>query len=115
MVVDNDGGGIFSFLAQADALDHERFELLFGTPHGTDIAALARAHDLEAVDVDTVEEFSVAFMKATDASGVHVVVAHTDRADNVAVHRRIHDAVARAITYRQLITVGRSRRASSRT
>lgn len=98
VVVDNDGGGIFSFLSQADALDRERFELLFGTPHGTDIAALARAHHIEAVAVDTFEEFSVAFMKATDASGVHVVVARTDRAENVAVHRRIHDAVARAIT-----------------
>jgi 2-succinyl-5-enolpyruvyl-6-hydroxy-3-cyclohexene-1-carboxylate synthase len=98
VVIDNDGGGIFSFLAQADALDRERFELLFGAPHGTDIAAVARAHRIDAVDVDTAEEFSVAFMKATDASGVHVVVAHTDRAENVAVHRHIHDAVARAIS-----------------
>ncbi|HUP74059.1 MAG TPA: 2-succinyl-5-enolpyruvyl-6-hydroxy-3-cyclohexene-1-carboxylic-acid synthase [Acidimicrobiales bacterium] len=97
VVIDNDGGGIFSFLAQADALDRERFELLFGTPHGTDIAAVARAHRIDAVDVDTAEEFSVAFMKATDASGVHVVVARTDRDENVAVHRRIHDTVARAV------------------
>ena len=97
VVIDNDGGGIFSFLPQADALDNERFELLFGTPHGTDLAAVARAHDLEAVDVDTFEEFYVAFMKATDVSGVQVIVARTDRAENVVVHRRIHDAVARAI------------------
>jgi 2-succinyl-5-enolpyruvyl-6-hydroxy-3-cyclohexene-1-carboxylate synthase len=98
VVVDNDGGGIFSFLAQADALDRQRFELLFGTPHGTDIAAVARAHQLDAIEVDTAEEFIVAFLKATDASGVRVIVARTDRDDNVVVHRRIHDAVARAIT-----------------
>jgi 2-succinyl-5-enolpyruvyl-6-hydroxy-3-cyclohexene-1-carboxylate synthase len=98
VVVDNDGGGIFSFLAQADVLDHDRFELLFGTPHGTDIAALARAHHLETEVVDTAEEFSVALMKATDAGGVRVIVARTDRAENVVVHRAIHDAVARAIT-----------------
>ena len=98
VVVDNDGGGIFSFLAQADALDAERFELLFGTPHGTDIGALARAHHLVTEVVDTAHEFPVAFMKATDADGVRVIVAHTDRAENVAVHRAIHDAVARAIT-----------------
>jgi 2-succinyl-5-enolpyruvyl-6-hydroxy-3-cyclohexene-1-carboxylate synthase len=98
VVVDNDGGGIFSFLAQADALDHERFELLFGTPHGTDIAAVARAHNLDAISVETPEEFFVAFTKATDALGVQVVVARTHRADNVVAHRRIHDAVARAIT-----------------
>ncbi len=97
VVVDNDGGGIFSFLAQAEGLASDRFELLFGTPHGTDIGALARAHHIESVVVDTVEEFSVAFMKATDTPGVQVVVARTNRAENVAVHRRIHDAVARAI------------------
>ena len=98
VVVDNDGGGIFSFLAQADAVDRARFELLFGTPHGTDIAALARAHHLTTDVVDTPEEFSVAFMKATDAPEVRVIVARTDRAENVAVHRAIHDAVARAVT-----------------
>ena len=43
VVTDNDGGGIFSFLPQASALPAERFEQLFGTPHGTDIEALARA------------------------------------------------------------------------
>jgi 2-succinyl-5-enolpyruvyl-6-hydroxy-3-cyclohexene-1-carboxylate synthase len=98
VVVDNDGGGIFSFLAQADALDHERFEQLFGTPHGTDLAALARAHHLETEVVDRAEAFSAAFTNATAASGVRVIVARTDRADNVTVHRAIHDAVARAIT-----------------
>ena len=97
VVVDNDGGGIFSFLAQADAMDHERFELLFGTPHGTDIAAIARAHNLETFCVDSAEEFARTYLKATDASGVRVIVARTDRTDNVAVHRRIHEAVARAI------------------
>jgi 2-succinyl-5-enolpyruvyl-6-hydroxy-3-cyclohexene-1-carboxylate synthase len=98
VVVDNDGGGIFSFLAQADVVDHERFELLFGTPHGTDIAALARAHHLVTDVVDATEEFSVAFMKATDSPGVRVIVARTDRVANVAVHRAIHDAVARRLT-----------------
>ena len=43
VVVDNDGGGIFSFLPQAKQ-PAERFERLWGTPHGTDLLALARAY-----------------------------------------------------------------------
>src|SRR5262249_37345460 len=46
VVVDNDGGGIFSFLPQATALSAERFEQLFGTPHGVDLTALAAVHGI---------------------------------------------------------------------
>ena len=84
-------------IPQADALEHDRFELLFGTPHGTDVAALARAHHLDAVCVDSSEQFTIAYAKAVGAAGVRVIVARTDRADNVVAHRRIHEAIARAI------------------
>ena len=43
VVVDNGGGGIFSFLPQAGALEPEVFESLFGTPQRSDIGAVARA------------------------------------------------------------------------
>ena len=35
VVVNNDGGGIFGFLPQADELDRHEFEALLGTPRGS--------------------------------------------------------------------------------
>jgi 2-succinyl-5-enolpyruvyl-6-hydroxy-3-cyclohexene-1-carboxylate synthase len=89
VVVDNDGGGIFSFLPQAQALSRERFELLFGTPHGTDVLALAAAHGLDAEDVT----HASALRGALAASGTRVVRVPTDREQNVKVHDELHAAV----------------------
>ena len=46
VVIDNDGGGIFHFLPQEEALDGEEFEALLGTPRGVDAAKAAALFDL---------------------------------------------------------------------
>ncbi|HEY8545852.1 MAG TPA: thiamine pyrophosphate-dependent enzyme, partial [Acidimicrobiales bacterium] len=96
VVVDNDGGGIFSFLPQAARLPGDRFEALFGTPHGLDLVALAAAYGVEArpAEGDVGAQAAGALAKG----GVHVLVARTDRAANVEAHRRLDDAVAAAVT-----------------
>ena len=94
VVVDNDGGGIFSFLPQAESVEPERFELLYGTPHGLDLVALARSYGVTASQVVDVEP---AVRTAIDAGGVHVLVATTDRATNVEVHARLNRAVVDAL------------------
>ena len=93
VVTDNDGGGIFSFLPQRTQLSTERFEQLFGTPHGTDLVALARAHGLGARTVSTRDELlqAVADREAT------VVRVESNRSANVAVHDTLHAAVAAAL------------------
>jgi 2-succinyl-5-enolpyruvyl-6-hydroxy-3-cyclohexene-1-carboxylate synthase len=95
VVVDNDGGGIFSFLPQASSLPGTRFEQLFGTPHGLDLVAVARALGAEAraVDGDLTGEIAAAL----DKGGLHVLVVRTDRDANVEIHRRLDDAVAAAV------------------
>lgn len=95
VVVDNDGGGIFSFLPQAEALGAEEFERLFATPHGLDLVAVARAHGVDAAEVTSSAE--LAQVVAEPAPGVRVRVVRTDRRANVAVHRRLYDAVAAAL------------------
>ena len=93
VVVDNAGGGIFSFLPQATALAPDRFEQLFGTPHGTDVEGLARAHGLTARTVTTEAELRAAL----DEPGPSVVRVVSDRAANVAEHARLNAAVAAAL------------------
>jgi 2-succinyl-5-enolpyruvyl-6-hydroxy-3-cyclohexene-1-carboxylate synthase len=92
VVADNDGGGIFSFLPQATDVEPDRFEQLFGTPHGVDPVALATAHGLPAAELADLAELPDALGR-----GPRLVRVRTDRADNVAVHRAIHDAVACAL------------------
>jgi len=93
VVVDNDGGGIFSFLPQRHELSTERFEQLFGTPHGTDVVAVARAHGLGARTVESVDDLLAA---VTDREAV-VVRVESNRDRNVAVHDALHAAVAAAL------------------
>ncbi|MDZ7673629.1 MAG: 2-succinyl-5-enolpyruvyl-6-hydroxy-3-cyclohexene-1-carboxylic-acid synthase [Acidimicrobiales bacterium] len=91
VVIDNDGGGIFSFLPQRTELPAARFERLFGTPHGIDLVELARSYGVDAEAVDSLDALDW-------KPGVRVVVVRTDRDANVAVHERLADVVARALT-----------------
>jgi 2-succinyl-5-enolpyruvyl-6-hydroxy-3-cyclohexene-1-carboxylate synthase len=94
VVVDNDGGGIFSFLPQARALDHDRYEQLFGTPLGVDVVALATAHGVTAVDVAT----ATGLREQLATPGPWVCRVRSDRSRNVEVHDRLHAAVAAALS-----------------
>lgn len=91
VVLDNDGGGIFSFLPQRTSLDADRFERLFGTPHGLDLVDVARAHGVEASEIE-------AFDALNWKPGVRVVVVRTDRDANVELHGRLDAAVTAAVT-----------------
>ena len=96
VVLNNDGGGIFSFLPQAGLPDG--YETLFGTPHGIDFAQLARLHGLGHRLVDSAEGLGDAVLGAGAEGGIHLVEVRTDRAANVALHRRIEAAVVQALS-----------------
>jgi 2-succinyl-5-enolpyruvyl-6-hydroxy-3-cyclohexene-1-carboxylate synthase len=96
VVIDNDGGGIFSFLPQASMLDPEVFEDLFGTPHGVDLGALAHAHGLPVLDAADDAAVGVAVAAALTTGGVHVVRVRTSRSANVDDHERLNAAALAA-------------------
>jgi 2-succinyl-5-enolpyruvyl-6-hydroxy-3-cyclohexene-1-carboxylate synthase len=96
VVVDNDGGGIFSFLPQAGALPAGQFERYWGTPHGADILAIAAAYGAEAIEVADRSQLD-RVLGCARQPGVRVALVRSDRAANVAAHDRLHAAVAAAV------------------
>ncbi len=96
VVVDNGGGGIFSFLPQATALGPDVFEPLFGTPPTSDLGAVARGFGLPVDEVTKLSELEPALDAASDGPAV-VRVRVPSRAQNVEVHDAINQAVRRAL------------------
>jgi 2-succinyl-5-enolpyruvyl-6-hydroxy-3-cyclohexene-1-carboxylate synthase len=95
VVVNNDGGGIFSFLPIAGSTP--RFEALFGTPHGTDLSAAAALGDARFTRAGTPAELAAALDDA-GRPGLRIVEARVvDRATNVEIHQALGAAVARAL------------------
>lgn len=97
VVVDNSGGGIFSFLPQAGTLAPDAFERLLGTPHGLDLLAVATAYGASAEEVHSIKDLVAALEPTGEADGVRVIVVRTDRHSNVEVHDRLHQAVAASL------------------
>jgi 2-succinyl-5-enolpyruvyl-6-hydroxy-3-cyclohexene-1-carboxylate synthase len=90
VVVNDDGGSIFAMLEQGAPEHADRFDRLFGTPHGVDLAALCAATRTPHWRVDSLAELEHAL--ASPAGGIEVVEVACRR-DN----RRDLDARIRAL------------------
>ncbi|HSL25310.1 MAG TPA: thiamine pyrophosphate-dependent enzyme, partial [Acidimicrobiia bacterium] len=95
VVVNNDGGGIFSFLPQARF--PEAFERLFGTPTGIDFAGVAATYRIHHRKVERGSALTPAISSALGAGGCHLIEVVTDRAENVLLHQRLTAGVVEAI------------------
>jgi 2-succinyl-5-enolpyruvyl-6-hydroxy-3-cyclohexene-1-carboxylate synthase len=94
VVLDNGGGGIFSFLPQASSVEPSRFEQLFGTPPTSDIGAVAAGFGLPVHTVTDVAQLEPALAAPAPAL---VRVPVPGRAENVARHEAINEAVRLAL------------------
>ena len=93
VVINNDGGGIFSFLPQAGTVDDKRFDAAFTTPHGRSLVDLATAFGIESTTLSAPRELE----EALRGAGPVLLEVNTDREENVAVHQRLRESVRAAL------------------
>jgi 2-succinyl-5-enolpyruvyl-6-hydroxy-3-cyclohexene-1-carboxylate synthase len=79
IVINNDGGGIFSTLPQRGV---DGFESVFGTPHGLDPAAIASAMGTNSSTISSIDELKK-ILKAP-VKGISIVVANVPSRDENA-------------------------------
>jgi len=92
VILNNDGGGIFSFLPVAR--HEEFFEPYFGTPQGVGFEPAAKMFGLGYEHPGTREEFVEAYASACARDTSTLIEVKTERAENVELHRRVLEEVA---------------------
>ena len=96
VVVNNNGGGIFSFLPQrrSRVVPDDVYEKHWGTPHDLSLTAIAQAMGLDAMRIDAMDDLIQTVSSPIRPELIEVV---TDRSENVDVHRGISAAVREAL------------------
>jgi 2-succinyl-5-enolpyruvyl-6-hydroxy-3-cyclohexene-1-carboxylate synthase len=92
VVINNDGGGIFHFLPIAQATPH--FETWFGTPHGLTFKDAASLFKLPYRSPQSHSEFITDYQTAIKQNQSMIIEVKTDRAANIALHRRLQATIA---------------------
>ncbi|QTD42668.1 2-succinyl-5-enolpyruvyl-6-hydroxy-3-cyclohexene-1-carboxylic-acid synthase [Sporosarcina sp. Te-1] len=94
IIVNNDGGGIFSYLPQASVDNH--FEELFGTPTGLTFEHIASMYDAQYAAVSSAEAFKIELEKAK-VKPIRIIEVFTDRKANVEAHRAYWSSVQKGL------------------
>ena len=95
VVCDNNGGGVFNFLPQAEHQD--LFEEIFATPLGLDLSQMARLYGLVYSPVSDRGGLEPAIADAMAAPTPTMVVVKMKRKDSVTGHRLCWEAAASAL------------------
>lgn len=95
IIVNNDGGGIFSFLPQSS--EKEFFEELFGTPHGLDFSHVIEMYGGRFSRVRDWQQFRHACEESLQETGLKVIEVMTERQSNVELHRKLAEKAAKEL------------------
>lgn len=95
VVVNDNGGGLFTQLEQGAPEHAAVFERVFGTPHGVDLGALCAATGTPHVAVGSLTDLATELGKPP--SGIRVVEVRVDRGRTRGLHERLRAAVAAAV------------------
>lgn len=95
IIINNNGGGIFSFLPQANHPKH--FELLFGTPLDLNFEHVVKMYNGSYTKVESWDDFHIAISDTKKSNGLRVIEVPTDRDKNVIQHRELWKSVSREI------------------
>ncbi|AFY94478.1 2-succinyl-5-enolpyruvyl-6-hydroxy-3-cyclohexene-1-carboxylic-acid synthase [Chamaesiphon minutus] len=85
VIINNDGGGIFSFLPIAKSTD--LFEPYFGTPHGLKFDRVAAMFELDYYHPLNRDEFIHNYQQALAKNRSAIVEVTTDRSENLSLHQ----------------------------
>ena len=96
LLINNNGGGIFSFLPQASQPKH--FELLFGTPVDLDFSHVVKMYGGTFDTISSWDQFTSSFRKNREYHGLSVMEMPTGRERNVVEHRELWNLVSREIS-----------------
>ncbi|MBI3998257.1 MAG: 2-succinyl-5-enolpyruvyl-6-hydroxy-3-cyclohexene-1-carboxylic-acid synthase, partial [Armatimonadetes bacterium] len=95
VLLNNDGGGIFSFMPQAAYPEH--FEALFGTPHGLEFSHAARMYGAGFAAAGDWVTFRAQVRDGMASGGLSIVEVRTARDRNVRLHQEVWAAVESAL------------------
>ncbi|RLQ97840.1 2-succinyl-5-enolpyruvyl-6-hydroxy-3-cyclohexene-1-carboxylic-acid synthase [Falsibacillus albus] len=96
ILINNNGGGIFSYLPQAQHAKH--FEKLFGTPLNMEFKAAGELYGASYAKVNDWNDFEVFVSEAANTKGISIIEVPTDRQKNVQAHRKLWNCVSREIS-----------------
>src|SRR5690606_26890839 len=96
IVLNNNGGGIFSFLPQADHPKH--FERLFGTPLDLDFHHVVEMYQGTYVKIKDWDHCQQVFAENYEQKGIRVLEIMTNRDRNLREHQNLWDSVSREIS-----------------